>query len=117
MKWRVQLDRLGAAIRVSNFARQAFESRHNLKYWTRQPYLGLGGCAFRALVRRERSRTIHPGLVEDVAERPLNRTPITSHAALEKRSFGLRLNAADLKELLRNLGHRQSPSSLKPPNL
>ncbi|HWY71462.1 MAG TPA: radical SAM family heme chaperone HemW [Terriglobales bacterium] len=27
---------------ISNFARLGCESRHNLKYWTRQPYLGLG---------------------------------------------------------------------------
>ncbi len=27
---------------ISNFARPGFESRHNLKYWTRQPYMGFG---------------------------------------------------------------------------
>ena len=27
---------------ISNFAREGFESRHNLKYWTRQPYFGFG---------------------------------------------------------------------------
>ena len=27
---------------ISNFARVGKESRHNLKYWTRQPYLGFG---------------------------------------------------------------------------
>ncbi|MGH9601239.1 MAG: hypothetical protein ACRD24_02520, partial [Terriglobales bacterium] len=27
---------------ISNFARSGFESRHNLKYWTREPYFGLG---------------------------------------------------------------------------
>lgn len=27
---------------ISNFARDGFESRHNLKYWTRQPYVGFG---------------------------------------------------------------------------
>jgi len=27
---------------ISNFARAGYESRHNLKYWTRQPYLGFG---------------------------------------------------------------------------
>jgi oxygen-independent coproporphyrinogen III oxidase len=27
---------------ISNFARAGFESRHNVKYWTRQPYLGFG---------------------------------------------------------------------------
>jgi oxygen-independent coproporphyrinogen III oxidase len=27
---------------ISNFARESFESRHNLKYWARQPYFGFG---------------------------------------------------------------------------
>ena len=27
---------------ISNFARVGFQSRHNLKYWTRQPYFGFG---------------------------------------------------------------------------
>ena len=39
-------DRLNAAgveqYEISNFARLGFESRHNLKYWTRQPYVGFG---------------------------------------------------------------------------
>jgi oxygen-independent coproporphyrinogen-3 oxidase len=39
-------DRLEAAgvkqYEISNFARLGCQSRHNLKYWTRQPYLGFG---------------------------------------------------------------------------
>ena len=39
-------ERLNAAgieqYEISNFARPGFESAHNLKYWTRQPYLGFG---------------------------------------------------------------------------
>src|SRR5256714_5515580 len=39
-------ERLSAAgiapYEISNFGRAGFESRHNLKYWTRQPYLGFG---------------------------------------------------------------------------
>ncbi len=27
---------------ISNFAREGYQSRHNLKYWTRRPYLGFG---------------------------------------------------------------------------
>lgn len=27
---------------ISNFAREGFRSHHNMKYWTRQPYVGLG---------------------------------------------------------------------------
>jgi oxygen-independent coproporphyrinogen-3 oxidase len=37
------LERHGLAqYEISNFARLGAESRHNLKYWTRAPYLGLG---------------------------------------------------------------------------
>lgn len=30
---------------ISNFARPVFHSRHNSRYWTREPYLGLGASA------------------------------------------------------------------------
>ena len=30
---------------ISNWARPGFESRHNLKYWRREPYLGFGAGA------------------------------------------------------------------------
>jgi oxygen-independent coproporphyrinogen-3 oxidase len=34
-----------ARYEISNFARPGFESRHNLKYWHREPYLGFGADA------------------------------------------------------------------------
>jgi oxygen-independent coproporphyrinogen-3 oxidase len=47
------LERLGAAglaqYEISNFARQGFASRHNLRYWERRPYLGVGLDASSAL--------------------------------------------------------------------
>ncbi len=40
------IERLEAAgldqYEISNFARPGFESRHNLRYWQRRPYLGVG---------------------------------------------------------------------------
>ncbi len=40
------IERLAAAgldqYEISNFSRPGFESRHNLRYWQRRPYLGLG---------------------------------------------------------------------------
>ncbi len=40
------IERLEAAglrqYEISNFSRLGFESRHNLRYWQRQPYLGMG---------------------------------------------------------------------------
>jgi oxygen-independent coproporphyrinogen-3 oxidase len=50
-------ERLNAAgieqYEISNFARPGFESRHNLKYWTRQPYLGFGVDAHSMLPANE----------------------------------------------------------------
>jgi len=41
-----RLARLGLErYEISNFARPGFESRHNLKYWKREPYLGFGADA------------------------------------------------------------------------
>ena len=31
---------------ISNFARTGYESRHNLKYWSMEPYLGFGPAAY-----------------------------------------------------------------------
>jgi oxygen-independent coproporphyrinogen-3 oxidase len=53
-------ERLNAAgiqhYEISNFARAGFESQHNLKYWTRQPYLGFGVDAHSMLLTDEPHR-------------------------------------------------------------
>jgi oxygen-independent coproporphyrinogen-3 oxidase len=47
--YRELVDRLAAAgfgaYELSNFAREGFEARHNRRYWTRAPYLGVGPSA------------------------------------------------------------------------
>ena len=56
-----QLEAAGIAqYEISNFARAGFESRHNLKYWTRQPYLGFGVDAHSMLLSAtaQRSRAV-----------------------------------------------------------
>jgi oxygen-independent coproporphyrinogen-3 oxidase len=51
--YEVAIDRLAQAglqqYEISNFARRGFRSRHNLRYWERRPYLGLGLDASSAL--------------------------------------------------------------------
>lgn len=57
-QYRLAIDRLGAAgfhgYEISNWARPGHESRHNLAYWTREPYeaVGPGAHAFDGVTRR-----------------------------------------------------------------
>ena len=95
-----------AQYEISNFSRPGFESRHNLKYWTRQPYLGFGLDAHSMLPIAQP----HPGSPESTAavrfsvtddlDRYLAQniseyesTCVTQRQALEEEMFlGLRLN-------------------------
>jgi len=80
---------------ISNFARQGYESRHNLKYWTRQPYLGFGVDAHSMLpsFAGEAVRFSFPDSLEAyVAGGSLSRSQVSPAAALEETFFlGLRL--------------------------
>jgi oxygen-independent coproporphyrinogen-3 oxidase len=89
-----------AAVRqyeISNFARNGHQSRHNLKYWTRQPYLGFGVDAHSMLPSSVRTneavRFSSPDAFEEyVAGAPLKKMPVSQQAALEETFFlGLRL--------------------------
>jgi len=107
-----QLDTSGVRqYEISNFARESYGSRHNLKYWTRQPYLGFGVDAHSMLPSRdaenEAVRFSTPDSLEEyVAEGSFKRTPVTSHAALEETFFlGLRLSrGVDLKKVAAKFG-------------
>ena len=96
---------------ISNFARPGKESRHNLKYWTRQPYLGLGVDAHSMLRSSgqeiEAVRFSAPDALEEyVADKPAKRTVVSSQAALEEVFFlGLRLNrGVDLSKVAAEFG-------------
>jgi oxygen-independent coproporphyrinogen-3 oxidase len=96
---------------ISNFARTAYQSRHNLKYWTRQPYMGFGVDAHSMLVAAEGNSEIEavrfstPDVLEAyVVGVPLTRTEVAGRAALEEEFFlGLRLNRG---VNLRDVGER-----------
>jgi len=96
---------------ISNFARSGCESRHNLKYWTRQPYLGFGVDAHSMLPGSqggvEAVRFSTPDSLEAyIAGGPLNRTQVSPAAALEETFFlGLRLNCGvDLPQVAADFG-------------
>jgi oxygen-independent coproporphyrinogen-3 oxidase len=82
---------------ISNFARPGFHSSHNLKYWTRQPYLGFGVDAHSMLRSAHSAREAIRLATADSLERyvagsPLVTTPISRVGALEETFFlGLRL--------------------------
>jgi oxygen-independent coproporphyrinogen III oxidase len=93
------------------------QSRHNLKYWTRQPYLGFGVDAHSMLhktVDRRASSPVHleprqairfatPDTLEAYMNRsPRTVTPVSEQAAIEESFFlGLRLNRGiDVEHLL-----------------
>ena len=108
-------ERLNAAgvrqYEISNFAQEGHQSRHNLKYWTRQPYLGFGVDAHSMLhcsgSPNEAVRFASPDSLEEyVAGAPPKRTPVTSSGALEETFFlGLRLNqGVDLKKIASDFG-------------
>jgi len=104
---------------ISNFARRGKESKHNLKYWTRQPYLGFGVDAhsmLRCATTNENKnidaiRLAMPETLESfgASGEPMarfERTTVTKSQAWEERFFlGLRLNrGVNLKEIGREFG-------------
>ena len=96
---------------ISNFAREGFESRHNLKYWTRRPYVGFGVDAHSMLVSAatngEAVRFSTADVLEQYVEKAaLRRTLVSRRAALEESFFlGLRLaGGINLRELSANFG-------------
>ncbi|HLV87469.1 MAG TPA: radical SAM family heme chaperone HemW [Candidatus Sulfotelmatobacter sp.] len=100
-----------AQYEISNFAREGFQSRHNLKYWTRQPYLGFGVDAHSMLLSADASLDAIRFSTSDVLEKyvagaPLARTPVSAATALEEALFlGLRLNrGVNLRELASQFG-------------
>ncbi|MGC1362955.1 MAG: radical SAM family heme chaperone HemW [Silvibacterium sp.] len=82
---------------ISNFARPGAEARHNLKYWKRRPYLGVGLDAHSMLrdadgraLRFATTDSLEPFLESARWKRP---APLTREEELEEAWFlGLRLN-------------------------
>ena len=118
---------------ISNFSRPGYESRHNLKYWTRQPYIGFGVDAHSVLPARgapqasvdgngsNRTRSVQRAAeprstavrfcTADTLEgylrnQPLQRTVVSEQSALEEAFFlGLRLSkGVDLRRIATEFG-------------
>jgi len=86
-----------AQYEISNFAREGFESQHNLKYWTRQPYFGFGVDAHSMLDSATEDLDAVRFAPADSLEKymsgsALQRTAVSRQAAFEESCFlGLRL--------------------------
>jgi oxygen-independent coproporphyrinogen-3 oxidase len=109
-----KLDRAGVRqYEISNFARAGFESRHNLKYWTRRPYLGFGVDAHSMLLSASPGSDAVRFATSDVLEQfvaaaPLHRTAVSRSSTLEESFFlGLRLTrGVNLSELSADFGNK-----------
>ncbi len=105
---------LGAAgyhhYEISNWAKPGFESKHNLKYWRREPYLGLGAGAH-SFSGAERWANAHDA-ADYVTALQGGRLPVEQHerlteeSALEEELFlGLRqLDGIDVARIERAYG-------------
>jgi oxygen-independent coproporphyrinogen III oxidase len=94
---------------ISNFARSGYASKHNLKYWTRQPYLGFGVDAHSMLlgVNGGALRFSTPDSLDGyIAGGSQNCIPVLPCEALEETFFlGLRLNSGvDLQQVAADFG-------------
>jgi oxygen-independent coproporphyrinogen-3 oxidase len=95
---------------ISNWAKPGFESRHNLKYWRREPYLGFGAGAH-SFSGTERWANAHDAAeyvkAIEAGRLPLEqREKLTAESALEEELFlGLRqLDGIDLAQIERGYG-------------
>jgi oxygen-independent coproporphyrinogen-3 oxidase len=96
---------------ISNFARAGGESRHNLKYWRRQPYLGFGVDAHSMLpasanLRSKGVESVRMSTTDSFDQffvaAESKAAPVTMAQALEERFFlGLRLNSGVILDHLR----------------
>jgi oxygen-independent coproporphyrinogen-3 oxidase len=100
-----------AQYEISNFARQEMESRHNLKYWTRLPYMGFGLDAHSMLPATAREFDAVRFAAADelesyIAGAAVTVTPVSKGAAVEETLFlGLRLTrGVDLAPLRAGFG-------------
>ncbi|HKW64625.1 MAG TPA: radical SAM family heme chaperone HemW [Candidatus Acidoferrum sp.] len=95
---------------ISNWAKQGFESKHNLKYWRREPYLGFGAGAH-SFSGRQRWANAHDAAAY-VSAIESGRLPVeqlegvTAEQALEEELFlGLRkLDGIDVGRIEKKYG-------------
>src|SRR5215469_7013557 len=114
-------ERLNAAgivqYEISNFARAGLESRHNLKYWTRQPYLGFGVDAH-SMLWSDGGEAVRFSTADSLEEYSsggdIKRVVVLRQDALEESFFlGLRLTRGiDLESVAEEFGSLETAASV-----
>ncbi len=120
-----------AQYEISNFSRPGFESRHNLRYWQRRPYLGVGlDASSMAFASRAVGTSQESGLVDEPVLRwtttddlkaylagraPVEQEWLSPEQQHEEAWFlGLRLNAGvDVEAMRREFGDERVQAALE----
>jgi oxygen-independent coproporphyrinogen-3 oxidase len=109
-----------AQYEISNFSRPGMESRHNLRYWQRRPYLGVGLDASSMLESTHSKEVLRSTTRDDLKtflarNEPAECTWISLAEQLEEAWFlGLRLNAGvEVAALEREFGAAMVAPALK----
>jgi oxygen-independent coproporphyrinogen-3 oxidase len=116
-----RLDKAGLEqYEISNFCRTGKESRHNLRYWQRRPYLGLGLDASSMLAADEDHRVLRSTTTDDLkayleSSEPVETTWLTRAQQHEEAWFlGLRLNVGvEVAAVQREFGEAMVAPALK----
>jgi oxygen-independent coproporphyrinogen-3 oxidase len=105
---------------ISNFCRSGKKSRHNLRYWQRRPYLGLGLDASSMLAADEGHRVLRSTTNDDLkayleSSEPVETTWLTRAQQHEEAWFlGLRLNTGvDVAAVQREFGEAMVAPALQ----
>jgi oxygen-independent coproporphyrinogen III oxidase len=105
---------------ISNFCRPGFASRHNMRYWQRHPYLGLGLDASSMLRAGDSDSVLRSTTTSDLAEFLAGpnavETSWTSPAQQHEEAWflGLRLNrGVNIAEVAREFGPRPAAQAME----
>lgn len=108
-----------AQYEISNFARAGFESRHNLRYWQRKPYLGVGLDAS-SMLHRPGNDVLRWATTDDLQAYLSGQQPAEpERLALDRQHeeawfLGLRLNAGvDVAALEQEFGAKRASAALE----
>ena len=84
-----------AQYEISNFARAGAESRHNLKYWTRQPYIGFGVDAHSMLKCGAATSAAKAATLLDAQTAALKHCATQKKTAAEQSAMAMRFASPD----------------------